>query len=203
MLTKARLRGPLCFLAPIESAQERTGAFVFGPAKKVPVMKITKVALFGNIPSGTQVWLTPQQAGSRSHALAEVETDKTRKDRKLYVTNQQLGFKAGEELAIEGDLDRGLEAMFGIAPSDAAEGAGTKSPPANRDTQLDAAFARGKAAGRKEMLDEVSAHDAAHAKFEAAQDDLDALAEGADRTAAEAAVTAAKAAVDALPELKA
>lgn len=80
-------------------------------------MKVTKVALFGNIPAGTQVWLTKKQASSRSHLITEVKTDKTVKDRTLYAANGQLGFKEGEELAIEGDLDRGLEAMFGIKPA--------------------------------------------------------------------------------------
>ena len=82
-------------------------------------MKVTKVALFGNIPAGTLVWLTKKQASSRAHLITEVKSDKSVKDRTLYAANGQLGFKEGEELAIEGDLDRGLEAMFGIEPETA------------------------------------------------------------------------------------
>ncbi len=77
-------------------------------------MKLLKVALFGNIALGTRLWLTDEQARSRAHVITEIETSKRVKDRKLYEANDQLGFKAGEELAIDGDLDRGLETMFGI-----------------------------------------------------------------------------------------
>lgn len=77
-------------------------------------MKVTKVAQFGNIPGGTKVWLTEKQAGSRMHLLSEVESSKKVRDRKLYLANGQLGFKAGEELSVEGDLDAGLELMFGL-----------------------------------------------------------------------------------------
>lgn len=77
-------------------------------------MKVSKVAVFGHIPAGTQVWLTAAQAASRRHLITEAETGKKLKDRKLFTADGQLGFKAGEELAIEGDLDRGLEMMFGI-----------------------------------------------------------------------------------------
>ena len=98
-------------------------------------MKVTKVALFGNIPAGTQVWLTEKQASSRGHLISEVKTDKSVKDRKLYAANGQLGFKAGEELAIEGDLDRGLEAMFGIAPATAGDKAADKLAAAKKKVE--------------------------------------------------------------------
>jgi len=80
-------------------------------------MKVSKVIRFGNVPMGTQLWLTDAQASARQHAISPADSDKRGpKDRKRYTANQQLGFKAGEELAIEGNLDRGLEQMFGIEP---------------------------------------------------------------------------------------
>lgn len=84
-------------------------------------MKVTKVALFGHVPAGTLVWLTKEQARDRAHSISPTDSSKSVKDRKLYTANDQLGFKAGEELAIEGDLDRGLEAMFGIQPAAAGD----------------------------------------------------------------------------------
>lgn len=98
-------------------------------------MKVTKVALFGNIPAGTQVWLTKKQASSRRHLITEVKTEKTVKDRALYAANGQLGFKEGEELAIEGDLDRGLEAMFGIEPATAGDKAAGKIAAAEKKVE--------------------------------------------------------------------
>lgn len=93
-------------------------------------MKVTKVALFGHVPAGTQVWLTKEQARDRVHAISPAESAKQVKDRKLFTANDQLGFKQGEELAIEGELDRGLQLMFGIA---------VESPPAAVASKLAAA----------------------------------------------------------------
>ena len=109
-------------------------------------MKVTKVVLFGNIPAGSQVWLTDEQARSRAHLLTESKSDKKVKDRQLYTANAQLGFKAGEELAIEGELDRGLEAMFGIAPASAAD-----------KTAEQLATAEAKIAGIKQQIDAETA----------------------------------------------
>lgn len=109
-------------------------------------MKVTKVANFGNIPAGTQVWLTKRQASSRAHLLTEIKTDKTVKDRNLYAANGQLGFKEGEELSIEGDLDRGLEAMFGIKPATAGDKAADR-----------VAAAEKKVAGIKAQIDTETA----------------------------------------------
>ncbi|KRA44694.1 hypothetical protein [Devosia sp. Root635] len=89
-------------------------------------MKVTKVALFGHVPAGTQVWLTKEQARDRAHSISPTDSNKSVKDRKLFTANDQLGFKGGEELAIESDLDRGLEVMFGIAPASADDKAADK-----------------------------------------------------------------------------
>ncbi|HQS18612.1 hypothetical protein [Reyranella sp.] len=122
-------------------------------------MKTTIVQLAGNVPAGTRLWLTGEQAVARAHLLSadkpneleKVEADiarakqataRARKDkdesaieraegdlesarkalarRRLYTTNGQTAFKAGEEIAIESDLDRGLEQMLGIAPVEPA-----------------------------------------------------------------------------------
>jgi hypothetical protein len=116
-------------------------------------MNILTVQSAGNVPRGTNVWLTGQQAAARLHLLtpdkpedieaaqadldrakfafkkatdrgdqtaidkAEKARDKARdkfNERRLYTTNAQTGFKAGEEIAIEGDLDRGLQQMLGV-----------------------------------------------------------------------------------------
>lgn len=89
-------------------------------------MKVTKVALFGHVPAGTQVWLTKEQARDRVHAISPAESSKQVKDRKLFTANDQLGFKKGEELAIEGVLDRGLEVMFGIEVESSADAAASR-----------------------------------------------------------------------------
>ena len=109
-------------------------------------MKVTKVALFGHIPAGTMVWLTAAQARDRAHAITEVENSKTVRDRELYAADQQLGFKAGEELSIEGELDRGLEAMFGIKPE----------APADKAAEILAA-AEAKVAGIKKQIEAETA----------------------------------------------
>lgn len=77
-------------------------------------MKTHKVVVFGNVPIGTKLFLTKAQAAARSHALTKVKAA-TEATRGVYVANQQLGFKAGEEIGVDGKLDRGLEQMFGIA----------------------------------------------------------------------------------------
>lgn len=122
-------------------------------------MKTMTVQSAGNIPAGTKVWLTGDQASARMHLLnaddpkefekAQADLDRAKmlltkarlnrdpeaidkaekvqqkareklNERRLYVTNAQTGFKAGEEIAIQGKLDRGLEQLFGVAPQAAS-----------------------------------------------------------------------------------
>jgi hypothetical protein len=76
-------------------------------------MKLHKVVAFGNVPTGTKLFLTARQSSDRQHGLTTLKAA-TESDRGVYVATQQLGFKAGEELGLEGDLDRGLQNMFGL-----------------------------------------------------------------------------------------
>lgn len=69
---------------------------------------------YGNIPSGTKIWLTDDQAAARAHVL-RAHKSAEREGRRLYVTTGQAGFKAGELVGIEGKLDRGLETLLGVA----------------------------------------------------------------------------------------
>ena len=144
-------------------------------------MKVTKVALFGHIPAGTLVWLTAAQAKDRLHAISEVETDKRMKDRALYAANAQLGFKKGEELAIEGELDRGLEAMFGIEP---AEQKPTDTKPAKKSKKP--------AAPDKAALEGAEADVTAAQAVVATAEQAAADADAEHKAQAEAALEAAK-----------
>lgn len=123
-------------------------------------MQIHKVAVpFGNIPLGTKVWLTDAQASARAHLLTptgekavirkvKAADGEIEESRKLYVADAQLGFKAGEELAVEGDVDRGIELLFGIENK---AGAGAKKRTTRVETPQSAAArtksAKDKAAG--------------------------------------------------------
>lgn len=121
-------------------------------------MKVTKVVLFGTIPAGTKLWLTEEQARSRAHAITEVGAEKPRGKRKLYAANQQLGFKAGEELAVEGNLDRTLQAMFGIegeAAADTVEKVETKTTRKPSEDALRKAFEDGEQSGAAELLSDI------------------------------------------------
>lgn len=144
-------------------------------------MKVTKVALFGHIPAGTLVWLTKTQARDRAHAVTEVESSKTVKDRKLYAAEQLLGFKAGEELSVEGDLDRGMEAMFGIKPEAPADKAAEKLAAAEAkvagiNKQIEAETAAVDAATDDESRAKAQGKlDKANAALVKAQADLDKL----------------------------
>jgi len=94
-------------------------------------MKLLTVAKsFGHVPIGTKVYLTREQASARAHQLKVLkEPGKSEESRGFYLAEAALGFKSGEELAVDGKLDRGLEMLFGIDPislADAADRASTK-----------------------------------------------------------------------------
>ncbi len=75
-------------------------------------MKTYPVIVAGNAPAGTRLWLTDAQASARDHALTSLK--RTSGGRKLYELTAPLGFKAGEELAVEGELDGGFKRLFGL-----------------------------------------------------------------------------------------
>lgn len=77
------------------------------------------VATGGTINTGCVLWLTEKQAAGRARHLQLDDDAKERgpKDAKLkrYEVASPVFFKPGEKVHIEGDLDRGLEIMFGAA----------------------------------------------------------------------------------------
>jgi len=82
-------------------------------------MKKYVVDQFGALPTGIKVRLSREQAEARLHLLPEDVAKKlaeTKARAVTFVTSQRLSFKRGEEVGIEGNLDRGLEIMFGIEP---------------------------------------------------------------------------------------
>lgn len=82
------------------------------------------------VPPGTKVYLTFAQADARSHVLRPI--DKRHKDRNderrlPFTSEQAVYFKVGEEIEIDGSLDRVLANAFGVAIEDpAAERARTR-----------------------------------------------------------------------------
>lgn len=84
-------------------------------------MEIKKLLLAATVGAGTTVFLTDEQAHARAHLLAdgkEKQLGKGKAARKSFVAKSLLHFKAGEKLAIAGDLDRHLEIAFGIKPDE-------------------------------------------------------------------------------------
>lgn len=163
-----------------------------------------------NVPSGTVMHLTRQQAEARRHALVPVKDwhDRNAKpDQRLaFTSSAQVFFKAGEELGLEGELDRGVALAAGVADASAPT-------PANDDK----AYQKGIKAGRAEMLKEVEAynaaaeaHENAEDKVEEAQQALDTEPDPAKKPALQQALDtakteamAAKSAFEALPKIKA
>lgn len=76
-------------------------------------MKIHTVIVAGNAPAGARLWLTGKQADARDRLLALIGKS-TSRDRRLYELRAPAGFKAGEELGVEGDLDAGFRRLFGL-----------------------------------------------------------------------------------------
>lgn len=162
-----------------------------------------------NVPAGTVMHLTRQQAEARRHLLTPVKGwhDPKGKDERLaFSSSQQVFFKAGEELGLEGDLDRSVAVAAGSAE--------TPSPTPVNDEKV---YQKGVKAGRAEMLKEVEvynaaadAHDAADDKLAAAEEALTQEQDAAKKPALQKAVdearteaAAAKAAFEALPKIKA
>lgn len=190
---------------------------------------VLTVAVGGAIPAGHVLQLTAAQAGARRHLLT---SDSKESDpwhwkgdgRHAFTTNGATYFKTGEELGVAGELDRGLEIMFGLAGDgpEARSNPPTQEGKSNKaelekafndgkaagaaEVDLDAKLAEAKQAGRAEMLAEVERRNGLFDALETAQAAQDALASDADeatRAAAQKAVDGAQAEVDALPELKA
>lgn len=163
-----------------------------------------------NVPSGTVMHLTRQQAEARRHALVPVkgwhDRDAKSDQRLAFTSNAQVFFKAGEVLGLEGELDRGVAIAAG-APDAAAP------TPVNDDK----VYQKGVKAGRAEMLKEVEAYNTAAEAHDAAEDKVtdaeQALADEQDPAkkpalqqsldAAKAEAATAKAAFEALPKIKA
>jgi hypothetical protein len=190
------------------------------------------VAVGGAIPAGHKLQLTSAQADARRHLLV---TDNKEKDafswkgegRRAFTTTGPAYFKAGEQLAIDSDLDRGLEIMFGIAGSVADEAKPEKDKGGKRPTKaelakafdegkaegkteaaadLDTKLADAKKTGRAEMLAEIERRNELFEALETAQAAQESLASDADdaaKAAAQKAVDDAQAAIDALKPLEA
>ena len=120
------------------------------------------VAVGGAIPAGHKLQLTSAQADARRHLLV---TDNKEKDafswkgegRRAFITTGPAFFKAGEQLAIASDLDRGLEIMFGIAGSVADEANPVKDAGGKKPTkaELAKAFDEGEQSGAAELLSDI------------------------------------------------
>lgn len=120
------------------------------------------VAVGGPIPAGHKLQLTSAQADARRHLLTPCSKEKDPfswkgDGRRAFITTGPTYFKAGEQLALDSELDRGLEIMFGIAGSEAdaakpEKGAGTKKP---TKAELAKAFDEGKAVGKTEAVAEL------------------------------------------------
>lgn len=190
------------------------------------------VAVGGAIPAGHKLQLTSAQADARRHLLV---TDSKEKDafswkgdgRRAFTTTGPTYFKTGEQLAIDSDLDRGLEIMFGIAASVSDEAKPVKDASGKKPTkaelakafdegkaegkadaasELDTKLADAKKEGRAEMLAEIEKRNALFEALETAQAAQESLASDADnaaKAAAQKAVDDAQAAVDALKPLEA
>lgn len=82
---------------------------------------------------------------------AEKAQDKAREklnQRRLYTLNANSAFKAGEELAVDGDMDRHLESMLGVpppAPTPAEDPAAAEKARAEAEAKAKAAEAEAEA----------------------------------------------------------
>lgn len=166
-------------------------------------MQIHKVAVpFGNVALGTKVWLTEEQAGARSHLLV-ADGDKVVDGRRRYIVDGQLGFKAGEELAVDGEFDRGVEMLFGIEGKPEARSrkkattkVETAQTKAARSKSGEAAAKRAADAKAKRLAAAEKALKEAEADAAEAQCSVDAADDG-KKAAAQKRLDTAKAAVEA------
>lgn len=116
------------------------------------------VVVGGSIPAGHKLQLTSAQADARRHLLVN---DSKENDtfswkgggRRAFTTTGPAYFKAGEQLALDSVLDRGLEIMFGIAGSTADEAKSEKDTSTRKPTkaELAKAFDDGREAGKAEV----------------------------------------------------
>jgi membrane protein involved in colicin uptake len=82
------------------------------------------------VSAGLIVHLTYDQARRRAHKITALKgAHEGSEDKKLrpYCANETLFFKAGEELSVEGELDRTLESALGIPQARAAAAAKAKA----------------------------------------------------------------------------
>lgn len=190
------------------------------------------VAVGGAIPAGHKLQLTSAQADARRHLLVPDSKEKDAfswkgEGRRSFTTTGAAFFKAGEQLAIASDLDRGLEIMFGIAGSGSDEAKPEKDAGGKKPTKaelakafdegkevgkteaaadLDTKLADAKKSGRAEMLAEIEQRNELFEALETAQAAQESLTSDADdsaKAAAQKAVDDASAAVDALKPLEA
>ncbi|MFT6659913.1 hypothetical protein [Maritalea sp.] len=99
-------------------------------------MEIRKLLIAASVGMGTTLFLTSEQAHARGHLLDDAkdkQLGKGKDARKAFVAKALLHFKAGEELAIKGKLDRHLEIAFGNKPDE-----GKNAAVAVNDGQLEA-----------------------------------------------------------------
>lgn len=146
----------------------------------------------GNVAPGTVVGLAYEQAEARAHLLAPLKArhDGAKDQRRLpFKAVQALYFKAGEQIGVEGPIDRHLQMALGLSDEDVVE-AGAAKP---------GLVAKVKS-GRKRSQKAASSNAAlekAQAAVEAARSKLDAAGE-AERDDAQTALDAALAEVSRL-----
>ena len=158
-----------------------------------------------HVPADHVLLLTRAQANARRHLLTPVKDwhdekadDETRLGFKAALPTF---FKAGETIGIEGTVDRAVLSAAGVEPPKGTAAPKVKTGRSDK-AAIDAAFERGKKAGRKEALAEVEAFNtAADAVADADEALLKARTDG-DAEAikkAEADLAAAKAAMPSEP----
>jgi len=158
------------------------------------------------IPAGQVMLLTAAQANARRHLLTPVKdwhgADAAEDVRLGFTASLPTFFKARETLGLEGEVDRAVLTAGGVKPPKGTAAAKVKIGRADK-TALDAAFAKGKKAGRKEALEEVDAFNKAADAVADAEDVLATAKAGGDAEAikkAEAGLAAAKAALPSEPQ---
>jgi hypothetical protein len=188
--------------------------------------KLHKFLVGCSVPAGLKLLLTDEQAAARAHILTALDPESKAK-RKPYGVDAPAYFKAGEEIGIEGNVGRELQAALGVPDADKATKKGHVSEPTHAN--LKKAFDEGKAAGkaevaadmaakledarkearkegRAELLAEIEGRNALVDALEAALAAQEGLASDANddaKAAAQKAVDDAQAAVDALKPLEA
>lgn len=158
-----------------------------------------------NVPADHVLLLTRAQANARRHLLTPVKDwhdEKAEEDTRLgFKASLPTFFKAGETLGIEGTVDRAVLAAGGVEPPRGTAAPRVRTGRIDR-VAIDAAFDRGRKAGRKEALAEVEAFNKAADVVVEAEGALEAAKAGADAEVikkAEADLAAAREAMPAEP----